>query len=392
MTNGMPELRKISSWRDDPLSLTIELTTSIDIEKEFWLLLNHISEVKPAAYELFARFSIAEELFENTFHRLRAFIRQANNYWEVATKTNFRSSSLLYYYAFLNLVKTFILLKQPNLQDKVSHGIYYGKDQFQNDLIDKCIGVNYGNDQIFYLFYKEIFQIELPKQFKVIELFSYNVEISYQYLQCNFGNINTFPVIHRFSFDKSQKKAWSVLAIPSYVSKPILDSNFIKFDEYFEFVPTPAPADLTFRDIFQFSKTEWAGLDFYQFKESKVVALDSYHSDTAIKYGVVSCLNILKEVFASSLEPNYLPDNNSFYVTIPLTINDQKFPLHEDMAIYLGMFFMSELVRYQPWYLDKVLEDKESWLFRSFVESCPLKFLRMITSRIKNETVVMKWI
>lgn len=151
----------------------------------------------------------------------------------------------------------------------------------------------------------------------------------------------------------------------------------------------PTKADLAFRDIFQFNRMEWLELDFYQFKEDKVISLDSYPSLEATNYGVINCWKILKEIFDSSIEPKYLLDNTSFDITLPMIIDDQRFPIHEDIVIYLTMFFMSELVRYQPEYLDKVLEDKEAWLFRSFVESCPLKFLRILTSRIKNQTVVM---
>jgi hypothetical protein len=48
--------------------------------------------------------------------------------------------------------------------------------------------------------------------------------------------------------------------------------------------------------------------------------------------------------------------------------------MNEEVAIYTVMFFMSEIVRYRPDYLDKILNSKAAWLLESVVVISSFKF------------------
>jgi len=54
------------------------------------------------------------------------------------------------------------------------------------------------------------------------------------------------------------------------------------------------------------------------------------------------------------------------------------------------MFYLSSLVRYQPAYLEELLDHKPAWLIESFVNSTPETFLRIIVSRITNNRLVFR--
>jgi len=60
------------------------------------------------------------------------------------------------------------------------------------------------------------------------------------------------------------------------------------------------------------------------------------------------------------------------------------------MAICLIMFFISEMVRYRPNYLDKIHEEKVYWLINSFLNNCPITFLQSITNRIMGQNFLIK--
>jgi hypothetical protein len=391
MNQKLSSLRMFTSWvSTSPFWYnTLELTTYIEPDKEFWLMLYSISEVEDLAKKLFIEVNIPETQFDVIWKKLRSFIRQANNYWDAATKTNFRSAPLLFYYSFLNLVKAFLILRNSQLPSKLGHGIYYRKSDYQSNLKDKTIWVVlHKNDQIFPLYYKEIFNILPPPYFKITDLFGYLTDISFQYLQCNIGKVKTYPVIHRICFDDTRKKCWIVLAINFYLGLEELERSFPLFTEYFELVQPPEKVTSVLRDIFHFKESEWIDFHFYQFKEEKEINTENKGINTLIGEGI----KILKNIFDPLIIPKHVDSSNAtFYISLPLHFpNNQSFPMNEEVAIYLLMFFLSELVRYQPEYLDSILESKEAWLLRSFIESCPLKFLRIITSRIINKVIILK--
>ena len=76
-------------------------------------------------------------------------------------------------------------------------------------------------------------------------------------------------------------------------------------------------------------------------------------------------------------------------MTVPIVVDGQVLRMNEFAATYLVMFFLGSLVRYRADYLDGLLGSRALWLLESFVNSVPLVFLRMATSRIMNRTYVL---
>jgi hypothetical protein len=132
--------------------------------------------------------------------------------------------------------------------------------------------------------------------------------------------------------------------------------------------------------------SNWSSLNCYQLKEDKL--LDS-NLKTEIGLSLAGD-KILIDVFGPHFQYSYLSKDLSFYALLPYSCKGNNYPIDEQIAIYLLMFFMGELVRYQPEDLDRILESKEAWLLRSFIESCPLRFLRIITSKIMGRVIILE--
>src|SRR5260221_14479744 len=123
---ALPVARSFSGWIRLPVSKRRALLfTSIDIERELWTALEYYSEVEEVGLNLIQTKGLQpQSLHPEIFKSFQAFVRQAKSYYSSAKTLHYRSSSLLYYYSFLNLVKGYLLLKDPQriMGQKVHHG------------------------------------------------------------------------------------------------------------------------------------------------------------------------------------------------------------------------------------------------------------------------------
>src|SRR3990172_6398381 len=58
------------------------------------------------------------------FEAFRAFVRQGKAFYEAASHLQYRAAPLMYYYAFLNLAKAYITIREPGfVRGRVHHGL-----------------------------------------------------------------------------------------------------------------------------------------------------------------------------------------------------------------------------------------------------------------------------
>lgn len=376
-------LRTISGWRDDNIFITERLFTAVSVEKELWMVLRSYSEIRIRGKQLLtSQYRISSRNFNITWKRFRSFIRQAENYWLVARNTNYKSSSLLYYYSFLNLVKAYLLLKNPTLEHRLNHGLSYDVDSRGGDLRRKFLSVRTGRSQVFNLYYRHVFDTAPPQQLYISHLLSYTSDVAYQYAHSSLGGRRNFPGLHRIVNNRSTY-SWIVLLILRNNPLSRFRSMFTDFFNEFEKTEVSSYVGPRLRDVFGLKASELLSLDIYQTKAENMVSWISGNPPlTQI------LIDRIKSVLENWIEPNYYKDEFTFNLNFPRSRQASHF-MSEEIAIYTTMFFMSELVRYRPDYLDKILENKAAELMENFVESCPLKFLRAITSRIAQKTIVL---
>jgi hypothetical protein len=105
---------------------------------------------------------------------------------------------------------------------------------------------------------------------------------------------------------------------------------------------------------------------------------------------------ILIEKIINALHPyfsvHYFDDNRDFDLVLHYqdTTNPTPIPMNEALSIYAVMFYLSNLVRYRPNYLESLLNHKPAWLIENFVNSTPEVFLRMMVSKITETDFVFR--
>lgn len=383
MPQQITQWRSVPSWRDDNISSAIELTTAIPAEKELWIMLRSYSEVRSRGINLLGKYNISGRDTLNIWRRFRSYIRQADNYWQAASKTTYKSSSLLYYYSFLNIVKAYLLLENPRLPHNVHHGLSFNTRVTSTNLQNNLVTVVTGNNQIFPLYYRKVLSANPPMRFTIISLLACATDISYQFESGRFGSRRVFPFIYRIAIDKNRTKSWLIFTLPSIAPISYFRNTFRDFFAEFEQAEKSQSVGPSFRELFGFKSVEWGFNDFYQSKPENEVNF----VNNSILVGIH--IQKLRDILGSWLIPNFYSDQFSGYLSFPKNRRDTS-PINEELAIYIVMFFMSEIVRYRPDFLDKIFESRAAWLLESFVETSPLKFLRAITSRILRQTIVIK--
>src|SRR5260370_35978123 len=106
---AMPVARPFDGWIRLPVSEKRQLLlTILDIERELWSALEYFSEVEEVGLNLIQSKGLQPQSdHQEIFNYFQAFVRQAKSYFSSAKTLHYRSSSLLYYYSFLNLAKAY---------------------------------------------------------------------------------------------------------------------------------------------------------------------------------------------------------------------------------------------------------------------------------------------
>lgn len=372
--NLLPQFRNPPAWINEEVFPVLRMKTAISVGTEFWSILRSYSEIRDRGKSLIKTKNINKDVILEIWKRFRAYVRQAENYWNAARNTSYKSSSLLYYYSFMNLVKAKLILDDHNLPHKVYHGLSFDTNIKSTSLRRQKLRVNIGQNHLFSLFYKSLFDRNPPKELNIQHILAYTEDIGAQYEEGDFGKIKVFPFVQRIAIDSEKKIAWLMLALPKSC-QPLLYKNVFKsFCEHFELTDFSNINTFQLTRIFDLPSTQVRFFDYYQSCESKKI-------DLSDKNVGVDPRKILQNLLTPWIAPSYYTEEFSGVFSLPQTTTN-LYPFNDEIGIYIVMFYMSEIVRYRPDILDALLETKPSWLLESFVESCPLKFLRAITFRI----------
>jgi hypothetical protein len=350
-------------------------------DSELWMILEHYSEIKEVRTKFIKDLGVTNKnKIEKISNNFQSFTRQAKNYYYSAKKLPNSSSALLYYYSFLNLIKALLILYYPNdISGKVYHGLIC-KDKrssmFKNEHV-------FLNDGIFRILYEHETgeNIKNKTSFSISALLGYCNDIAYQYLLGNFGKSSNTRGSMMLFLDSNNNKIWNTLALHNFEIFQGYKKRIEKFNTNFEEVSMDKRLA---RECFNLMGPEQRVYRFYEGKEFDMPPNE-----------VIPEKNIIKEINECTkgfLIPNHYTDKNAdFYLSTPYSKNNQIL-MNEFLAIFIVMFYLSSLVRYQPFYLDKILDKKESWLINGFIESCPQTFLIYAISKItrKNYALTLK--
>src|SRR6266487_381759 len=222
--SALPLARNFNGWLGLELSLTKQVfATNIEIEKELWNAIEYYSEIHDIGMDLIRRKGLVPASQQQTLlDRFRAFVRQAKSYYSSAKALHYRSSSLLYYYSFLNLAKAYLAIKSPTLilNRTLNHGLGYRTNTSNNDFLLENV---YVKDGIF----PHMFQLEagttIPLSTRasasllnVTTLLGFPSDIKYQYETAGFGQNKIIYCVAAIVTDRNTQQAWSLIGIPSF--------------------------------------------------------------------------------------------------------------------------------------------------------------------------------
>lgn len=384
--------RNFSGWLRLPVSKTRTLLfTGIDIERELWTALEYYSEVEDIGLNLIQTKGLQpQSLHQEIFKCFQAFVRQAKAYYGSAKTLHYRSSSLLYYYSFLNLVKAYLLFQDPQkimgrTKQSVTHGLNYKTNTTNTDFQLEVIRVSEG---IFPLFYEAETSIAIStartSTLNITSLLSYPIDIGYPYQLVGYGDHKILPSLAAGVIDQTQKQAWTIIGIPAHPSL----NNFLNL--HVNFLNSFQEVEINKNLL---ATTMFAGigvpeLSFYRFFQNRTTI--PLLADDFIP------IPALMEHISNALHPyfsvHYFDDNKDFDLILPYhdSTNTAPIPMNEALSIYAVMFYLSSLVRYRPNYLESLLNHKPAWLIENFVNGTPETFLRMMVSKITEKDFVFQ--
>lgn len=363
--------QKISKRNVQPLA------ASGAIDDELWILLEYISEVETVGNKFLLDRGISRRIVTRVFKHFRGYIRQAKSYYNSAKILHSRSAGLLYYYCFLNLAKAAVLIQHPEIGGKrIGHGISClpkGFPRFKTETI-KIL-----DDGIFPLFYKWYFSTPIRHQsLNVQSLFNYCSDISYQCTLAGFGNCKLLEGYYVHVVDKNNHTGWPLIGIADSKQGERYRQSIADLYKNFEQVELPL---FSGREYFKMDNSQLMAFTFFQSKQ-----VFNWISDNVPPF--LESRDLVIKTLGNLVQANYFDNNFDYYISLPYLPNRQ-IAMDETIAIYLIMYYLSNLVRYNPGYLEELLSKKESWLIDSFVRSCSLTFLRSMISRITNTDYII---
>ena len=372
--------RDFDGWLDIQLYPEKHVISTRTKADEIWQFLKSYSVVKSRGNELMTAYLVPNDKKRVTIERFSSFITQAENYWRGTDKLSFKSSPLLYYYSFLNLVKAYLVLVDPDLPDRIKHGLSW--QGTSKSLTKLKLSVGQTDNNVFARYHKKVFSGNgLPISVNLIELFSYLPANSLEFEESKLGDTKVHPVKCRMMVNKRASKYWAAFAIPKgsflkhhYRSFPLLKTKFEFCD-----IPENTSALEKIKTAFNVPAAEWASYDFFQ---SNDVNQKPMISGGFLIQIIVSEFNDLFGYYKAHINrTGSLYSQYSSFLSLPYSPRS-KLILNEEVSAYAVMFFMSELVRYRPDFLDNLFGDRLLWLFESYVNSYPVIFLNYISSRI----------
>lgn len=350
------------------------LKTNDTISNEVFSALEYYSEVEEVGCQ-FLKLHGRKKNIRNDYLQFQAYIRQAKIFYNAAEVLDYRASSLIFYYSFLNLVKAFIFVTDPNFVDRrMSHGMGYvrkGRSFTKQAITTHQSGVM---PRFYSLSFGET--IKPKTSLKIVDLLGYCSDVALEYGQAGFGQHKLHPFMISININKNDGVAFPLISIGGFRGLERFQKSLKDFHKYFEEVKLETFHSKQLFDLLA------EDARFYGFFESR--------KRYALKDGAVIQPPILLDVIVplrKFISFNPYMDQYDCILAQPFRLNHQIL-MNEVMAIYINMFFLGSLVRYQPAYLESIFASRNSWIMERFVKSAPSTFLRRIGNLIHGRNYV----
>jgi hypothetical protein len=318
-----------------------------------------------------------------------AYVNQARQYYENASKIRDCSAALFYYYSFLNLAKGYIVLRSPKKGGGISAPAHHGIGIDTSSLSSvSSIKLKLVSGALT-TYWRLVFQKTPPnnKTLKLMDLLNYCGDISYELGMAGYHNRRNDVIKVRRATDNnaSGPRQWLVLAIPKRFNTSTISATHTRFPSTFSQVTLSAggasPDRQWVRRVFNIPLNMIGQFEYWQQKRP-------------IRKELIQNFEFNKIIFQKS--PGLFSDiiDDSEYdcvINLPIDVKSSgtvtSIPMNEEFAICAAMFGFGSVVRYYPDSLEKILRCKDGWISENFIQVCGEVFVRHMRNRIFENTL-----
>lgn len=313
--------------------------------------------------------------------QVSSYIDQAENFYTYARDSDYRSSALLYYYAFLNLAKAAILMHDPSKSTgRFNHGA--SPTNLKGSLKSRALKVCVTKGEQVSVF-NELYKIQFGKYLEDKKILTINSMLGY--LTDNRYEVNQLigamsNKVHECKFyvltNTAANNAWVVLATQQGFYPANFPNSYRRFVNNFErFIPSTLNRAFTY-DIKPLDYVNWS------FSHSKKQFELEEHGIIPL----VEMYKLIDHTFEGKSADDIYDPETSFLIVDPINKNG-KYNFNEVMAIYSVMFYLSNVVRYSPNEFDVSFAQntKEGWLVKNFIETAPFTALTHLCGLIGSK-------
>lgn len=357
------------------------LTTSRKKVVEQYSLLRHDVLISSGGDDRLKKSVLSLKKRKEILGQVSSYIDQSENFYNYAIDSDYRSSALLYYYAFLNLAKAAILINNPDLLNrKFVHGVHAGSRK--GALVRRSIVIQNSSQKAISV-YNELYKLQYEKNLRhnksitISSILGYISDIRVETTRMIGRDVNK---IHKCKFyvlaNTNTRKCWVVLATENGFYPANYPKSYASFQRKFERF-NPSMESLYFNyEIPELEQRNWS------FSHSKQeLDLDEHN-----RYPLVELYKIVESVFKNKIEDELFDADASFLIEDPID-KAGKVNFNETMSIYSLMFYLSHIVRYYPDEFDKNFAQTttDGWLVKNFVEVAPYVALNHLSGLISGK-------
>ncbi len=299
----------------------------------------------------------------------KAFCRQAKDYFEAASVTGLTASKpVLLYYCFLNLVKSFVLMRglQNTLADAY-HGLVERKIEKGKELSDaflRAVQTSKTSVNVFDEFLKAMGYAGVAPNTKYLLPLLLPQIVPGHRLWCSAtGQSERFIAIGKLELLKDSESIW----INIYVSRGDLKRLRLTHKDFLN----ATGLNSTFREVSVNPST------IICFEQRNPVKYTHRPSDKLLAL-IASVKPYIWQVIRS------MSPYRAYYL-YAMSKSEPRLP--QLASIYATMFYLSSITRYRPHEFDKILEGEYGPFIQAFLNDQPMQFLFLMASEFAQQEV-----
>lgn len=306
-----------------------------------------------------------------------AFLDQAQNFYQIASSSHLSPTKpLLFYYAFLNLVKALALVKGTQASyGRAVHGLSESTPAGGKEFHDSQVAVTWkGPSPRLFNDLKATTTGKTDPKGRIYTLKNVMPQLvpGHRVWCAATGSAERFVEIQRteFRFNEATKEVWLEINIFS--------DDLTRFGITRKRLLTESGLDLLFREV---SSTEAVGdRTLVKFEQIRSIKYTGRPSDK-----VADLVKVLKPYLWFSVM-TIPPFRKSYLYLCPPA--EKKDMLSQVMSIYLVFFYLGSVTRYRPNLFQEIFESTHGSHLEEVILNLPQQFLYLIASEFSQREVV----